>query len=491
MSNFSFNGKRKDYCNYLDYTSAWGQNRELEITDVKGRPGGVLTSINQKAREIEVTVLVDAYDNTQTLEHLADDFVDWLTTNEPKPLIFDREPDKIYYAMLDSQIDKEYFVTFGRATVKFTCPDPYKYAVKGTKNTAISDQDTLVNSGTADTPIIVTATALKNSSYFMITKGDEDYFMVGDDDLDKEVKDYEPALFNDELRSLFGWTKQSQASITDNYTGGSVGGSMELSSSKDAVMLKDDSITAESGWNGAEYKHSFGRSVKDFSTVLKIHVNQRKKGSTHATQYIYDTDNRVIASIGYSNARASQNIGKIYVSVYDQNGNQKVIYSYENMPKFYKWNDIIVYMRLKRIGDMFYIKTWKYQEVDYPKRVVPVDISEKTWHDAGNFYQRPISAVSIYIAKNGKYYHMPTTILGSYNHEILPKPPKARDMIIKKGDIINVNMQDKTVTINEEPALDLKTFGSDFFNIDKGVTECIVEPPQTFDTTCYWQDRYL
>lgn len=93
----------------------------------------------------------------------------------------------------------------------------------------------------------------------------------------------------------------------------------------------------------------------------------------------------MIASIGYSNARASQNIGKIYVSVYDQNGNQKVIYSYENMPKFYQWNDIIVYMRLKRIGDMFYIKTWKYQEVDYPKRVVPVDISEKTWHDAGNF----------------------------------------------------------------------------------------------------------
>lgn len=120
----------------------------------------------------------------------------------------------------------------------------------------------------------------------MITKGDEDYFMVGDDDLDKEVKDYEPALFNDELRSLFGWTKQSQASITDNYTGGSVGGSMELSSSKDAVMLKDDSITAESGWNGAEYKHSFGRSVKDFSTVLKIHVNQRKRINTRNTIYL-------------------------------------------------------------------------------------------------------------------------------------------------------------------------------------------------------------
>lgn len=128
---------------------------------MKGRPGGVLTSINQKPREIEVSVLVDAYNNTQTLEQLADDFVDWLSTDEPKPLIFDREPDKIYYAILDSQIDKDYFVTFGKATVKFICPDPYKYALKGTKNTAISDQDTLVNTGTADTPIIVTATALK------------------------------------------------------------------------------------------------------------------------------------------------------------------------------------------------------------------------------------------------------------------------------------------------------------------------------------------
>ena len=53
---------------------------------------------------------------------------------------------------------------------------------------------------------------------------------------------------------------------------------------------------------------------------------------------------------------------------------------------------------------------------------------------------------------------MPTTILGS-NHEILPKPPNARDLIIKKGDIININMAENKVTINERSS---KTFGSDF-----------------------------
>ena len=51
---------------------------------------------------------------------------------------------------------------------------------------------------------------------------------------------------------------------------------------------------------------------------------------------------------------------------------------------------------------------------------------------------------------------MPTTILGSYNHEILPKPPKSKRFNHQKGDLININMEEKTVTINEEPALDLK-----------------------------------
>ena len=38
---------------------------------------------------------------------------------------------------------------------------------------------------------------------------------------------------------------------------------------------------------------------------------------------------------------------------------------------------------------------------------------------------------------------MPTYLLGSYTSEILPKPPKARDMIIKEGDLININMDEK------------------------------------------------
>lgn len=470
-------------------------NFGIETEEILGRSGSIVKQRQLKEYKFELPLIVRndylSSGGIKTHDDVLNELVKFFDYDHSVPLQF--KSQKWYWnAYFEGPIELEkYSKTFWQFSINVVLTDPYKYAVEGTKNTAISDQVSVVSTGTADSPIIVQATALKNSSYFSITKNDEDYFMIGDDDLDKKVEDYTPTLFNDEMRSFFGWTKVTNGTINDNVTGGTVGGFMAMSSSKDAFMLDESSITGTSGWNGAEYKHSFGKSTQDFSSTVKIHVNQGKKGATHATQYIYDTDNRVIASIGYSNPRATQNIGTIYVTLFDQNGNQKKIYSYTNAPKFYTWKHIVIYMRLKRIGDKFYIKTWKYDEVDYPKRITPVDVTEKVFVDAGNFYQRPISAVSIYIAKNGNNYHMPTTILGSYNHEILPKPPKARDLIIKKGDLININMAEKTVTINEEPALDLKTFGSDFFNINKGMNECIIYPENTYDTTVYWQDRFL
>lgn len=470
-------------------------NFGIETEEVLGRSGSIVKQRQLKEYKFELPLIVRndylSSDGIKTHDDVLNELVKFFDYDHSVSLQF--KSQKWYWnACFEGPIELEkYSKTFWQFSINVVLADPYKYAVEGTKNTAISDQVSVVSTGTADSPIIVQATALKNASYFSITKNDEDFFMIGDDDLDKKVEDYTPTLFNDEMRSFFGWTKVTNGTINDNVTGGTVGGSMAMSSSKDAFMLDESSITGTSGWNGAEYKHSFGKSTQDFSSTVKIHVNQGKKGATHATQYIYDTDNRVIASIGYSNPRATQNIGTIYVTLFDQNGNQKKIYSYTNAPKFYTWKHIVIYMRLKRIGDKFYIKTWKYDEVEYPKRITPVDVTEKVFVDAGNFYQRPISAVSIYIAKNGSNYHMPTTILGSYNHEILPKPPKARDLIIKKGDLININTAEKTVTINEEPALDLKTFGSDFFNINKGMNECIIYPENTYDTTVYWQDRFL
>ncbi|MBM6506702.1 MULTISPECIES: phage distal tail protein [Staphylococcus] len=470
-------------------------NFALETEEVAGRPGSIVKNRNLKEIKFDLPLIVHndylSHGGVKTHDDVLNELVRFFNYEESVPLQFTSQ-DWYWNAYFEGPIelkkDKYGFYSF---TISVVLADPYKYAVEGTKNTAISDQVSVVSTGTADSPVIVQATALQNASYYMITKNDEDYFMIGDDDLDKPVEDYTPTLWDNEMRNFKGWTKQTAGTNIDGYTGGTTGGGMELASSKDSFVLKQDTITATSGWNGAEYKHSFGKSAQDFVSTIKLHVNQKKKGSTHCAQYLYDTDNRLIASIGYRNTRSSQAIGSIVITLFDQLGQQKKIYEYGNLPMFYKWDDLVLYIRLERSGTTFKIKTWKYKEVEYPKRVIPVDVHEKQWEDSGKFYQRPIAAVSVYTAKNGTNYHMPTYILGSYTHEKLPKPPKARDMIIKKGDVININMQDKTVTINEDPSLDLKTFGSDFFNINSGYNECIIYPEKTFDTTVYWQDRYL
>ncbi|HCG2202685.1 TPA: phage tail family protein [Staphylococcus pseudintermedius] len=488
--NFRFNGKTNPHCDYMDYQTFYGIDRDVQYNEVLGRPGGVLSHIKESVRTIEVNLLIDAYGTGRTLEDIVDEVVSWLTTNEPVPLIFDREPDKIYYAMTTGGLDPSYFVTFAKVKANFVCLDPYKYAVDGNQNTAISDAVSVVNSGTADTPVIVKARALQNSNYYMISKGDEDYFMIGDDDLDKPLKDYSPLILEDESQTLSGWNKQSTIDFTDNQTGGKVGGSFIVSDSKQSFYLNNDSVSGN-GWNGAMYKRSFSKQAQDFTTTVKFGINQKNKGAVRFAQYIYDSDNRVIASIGYTNPNAKQAIGTIIVTLFDQSGNQQTIYKYKNNPSLYKLDSFVVYIRLTRKDDVFTVKSWKYKEFPYPLRKKAFDEHERQFVDGGNFYQRPVVALSLYSAKNGSNNVMPLYIFGTYTRELLPRPINARDMIIKKGDLITIDMATKNVLVNEESFLSEKTFGSNYFNVDKGHTELVINPPGIFDTTVKWQDRFL
>ncbi|MBR9009098.1 phage tail protein, partial [Staphylococcus aureus] len=367
--------------------------------------------------------------------------------------------------------------------------DPYKYSVTGNKNTAISDQVSVVNNGTADTPLIVEARAIKSSSYFMITKNDEDYFMVGDDEVTKEVKDYMPPVYHSEFRDFKGWTKMITEDIPSNDLGGKVGGDFVISNLGEGY--KATNFPDAKGWVGAGTKRGLPKAMTDFQITYKCIVEQKGKGAGRTAQHIYDSDGKLLASIGYENKYHDRKIGHIVVTLYNQKGDPKKIYDYQNKPIMYNLDRIVVYMRLRRVGNKFSIKTWKFDHIKDPDRRKPIDMDEKEWIDGGKFYQRPASIIAIYSAKYNGYKWMEMNGLGSFNTEILPKPKGARDVIIQKGDLVKIDMQAKSVVINEEPMLSEKSFGSNYFNVDSGYSELIIQPENVFDTTVKWQDRYL
>lgn len=459
---------------------------------VPGRPGTIKKSRELDGYEFDIPLIVrnDYLAGRKTHDDILNEVVKFFDYEEPVKLQFSTKGwywNAYFDGPFEIASNNDGFITFN---VQVVLTDPYKYAIEGSQNTAISDAVSVVNSGTADTPVIVEARALQNSNYYMISKGDEDYFMIGDDDLDKPLKDYSPLILEDESQTLSGWNKQSTIDFTDNQTGGKVGGSFIVSDSKQSFYLNNDSVSGN-GWNGAMYKRSFSKQAQDFTTTVKFGINQKNKGAVRFAQYIYDSDNRVIASIGYTNPNAKQAIGTIIVTLFDQSGNQQTIYKYKNNPSLYKLDSFVVYIRLTRKDDVFTVKSWKYKEFPYPLRKKAFDEHERQFVDGGNFYQRPVVALSLYSAKNGSNNVMPLYIFGTYTRELLPRPINARDMIIKKGDLITIDMATKNVLVNEESFLSEKTFGSNYFNVDKGHTELVINPPGIFDTTVKWQDRFL
>ncbi|HGH0795730.1 TPA: phage tail domain-containing protein [Staphylococcus pseudintermedius] len=459
---------------------------------VPGRPGTIKKSRELDGYEFDIPLIVrnDYLAGRKTHDDILNEVVKFFDYEEPVKLQFSTKGwywNAYFDGPFEIASNNDGFITFN---VQVVLTDPYKYAIEGSQNTAINDAVSVVNSGTADTPVIVEARALQNSNYYMISKGDEDYFMIGDDDLDKPLKDYSPLILEDESQTLSGWNKQSTIDFTDNQTGGKVGGSFIVSDSKQSFYLNNDSVSGN-GWNGAMYKRSFSKQAQDFTTTVKFGINQKNKGAVRFAQYIYDSDNRVIASIGYTNPNAKQAIGTIIVTLFDQSGNQQTIYKYKNNPSLYKLDSFVVYIRLTRKDNVFTVKSWKYKEFPYPLRKKAFDEHERQFVDGGNFYQRPVVALSLYSAKNGNNNVMPLYIFGTYTRELLSRPTNARDMIIKKGDLITIDMATKNVLVNEESFLSEKTFGSNYFNVDKGHTELVINPPGIFDTTVKWQDRFL
>ncbi|EGQ2872431.1 TPA: phage tail protein [Staphylococcus pseudintermedius] len=459
---------------------------------VPGRPGTIKKSRELDGYEFDIPLIVrnDYLAGRKTHDDILNEVVKFFDYEEPVKLQFSTKGwywNAYFDGPFEIASNNDGFITFN---VQVVLTDPYKYAIEGSQNTAISDAVSVVNSGTADTPVIVEARALQNSNYYMISKGDEDYFMIGDDDLDKPLKDYSPLILEDESQTLSGWNKQSTIDFTDNQTGGKVGGSFIVSDSKQSFYLNNDSVSGN-GWNGAMYKRSFSKQAQDFTTTVKFGINQKNKGAVRFAQYIYDSDNRVIASIGYTNPNDKQAIGTIIVTLFDQSGNQQTIYKYKNNPSLYKLDSFVVYIRLTRKDNVFTVKSWKYKEFPYPLRKKAFDEHERQFVDGGNFYQRPVVALSLYSAKNGNNNVMPLYIFGTYTRELLSRPTNARDMIIKKGDLITIDMATKNVLVNEESFLSEKTFGSNYFNVDKGHTELVINPPGIFDTTVKWQDRFL
>ncbi|HCT0577439.1 TPA: phage tail family protein, partial [Staphylococcus pseudintermedius] len=299
---------------------------------VPGRPGTIKKSRELDGYEFDIPLIVrnDYLAGRKTHDDILNEVVKFFDYEEPVKLQFSTKGwywNAYFDGPFEIASNNDGFITFN---VQVVLTDPYKYAIEGSQNTAISDAVSVVNSGTADTPIIVEARALQNSNYYMISKGDEDYFMIGDDDLDKPLKDYSPNILSDEFKSFAGWTKVSSGQVQDTIFGGTVGGSFKLEKNKEGFEINN--FPEGNGWIGAQYKRGFSKALKDFKVIVKGIVYQKSKGAGKIAYHIYDTDNRLLATLGYINSSGGAPNGKFIFNLFNQSGDEVKILEASNVP---------------------------------------------------------------------------------------------------------------------------------------------------------------
>ncbi|EHT3698286.1 phage tail family protein [Staphylococcus pseudintermedius] len=475
-------------------------NFATETEKVPGRAGGIVSSRELNGYEFDLPLIArnDYLVGRKNHDEILNELTKFFNYNGPVKLQLSKK-NWFWYAYFDGPIE---VVSINNGFVQFkiqvVLTDPYKYSATGNKNTAISDSISVVNAGTADTPIIVEAKALKDSTNFIIAKDERNYFMIGkSEDANKVTKDIEPFVFNDEFHTtgLSNWRYMPNDTSFGNLLDGgdAMGGKFKLSNERESIFPETWGNNTQTNWHGPAIYKSLTKSVQDFRIRFKVSIHQGLGiGTGKAVAFLVDENNRTLFSITYVNTSATTNNSQILVYAYNEHNEARRIYKRDVPQQLKRLKNIHAFIFLERKGTNLKVTTYFYDINKDPDRKKPLNKDERITVDRGNLYQRPARIARLYRGKAAKYSkYLWHSILAFKIQELLPKQSDITPIEIRKGDLIQIDMQRKSVTINDEDALSLKDFGSNYFNVDTGVSELVVYPPETFDTTVKWQDRYL
>src|SRR5699024_11132010 len=185
-------------------------------------------------------------------------------------------------------------------------------------------------------------------------------------------------------------------------------------------------------------------------------------------------NNNLVAALGLLDASYNRN-ATLFVAVFDAYGNRKTIVNYTH-PMFNV--NTFTHIRLSRVGKEFQVKAWRAVDLDsYDKN----EIYKKRFIDAGDLYQAQVRQVGIYLGRHSRSTDIETN--PSISNLTISRPANSKEneipYVVEAGDVVEINKQKEVILVNGEPMTSLKDFGSNYFNIDAGITEVLIEPQKT------------
>lgn len=112
----SFNDIHKPYVKILERGRPYWAPRSVEHRNRR------VMKVTREPKPLPLTLSIDGNSRSDLLEK-AEELAEWLNTDDVAPLIFDDQPNRIYWSILDGAVDEDEIVSFSKASLEFICLD--------------------------------------------------------------------------------------------------------------------------------------------------------------------------------------------------------------------------------------------------------------------------------------------------------------------------------------------------------------------------------
>lgn len=473
-----FNGIKKDY---LIVTR--GRNRpayapiDRNFISVVGMSGAHLSHSKRQIRQIDVPVFIEAA-SFSDLQKVKEDLAEWLIHDEPKELIFEDEPDRVYYAVVDGSLDLDELVRWGTGVITFLCPDPYKYGQEKTLRFP-ADAVVIENEGTAEANPIFELTAKKKTTFAMVTKGDEEYNLIGqpaDDDV--EIIDDKQKVYG--VDGMTGWT--TSGIVQDNRFG-KMTGTMQ----HDGTGLRPNNFGTGDKVHGPAVIRELPESIEDFEIEAIFDVISERNIDNFRLQIdLFDEGMNKIGMLGIKDNNRFENIrvGLGRVGPYRGGGKSNgYLIGEDNYTKTFSDNTLM-HMKFKREGNKFDLQIGRWR-VNRLQELLRESLVTRNYNGKLKFIQVAIGSYGTR-AKPARLRINKIDVFKLSKLTVDQTP-----YILYPGDIVTFDHKNDDILVNGEPRMDLKNFGGSFFNLDKGDNLIMVSPEDSFNTKITYSNKYL
>lgn len=116
MHSFNFNQESKPFVKLLERGRPYWSPRMVEHRNRR------VTKVTREPKPLPLSLLIDG-SSKEDLLNKAEEVALWLNTDDIAPLIFDDQPNRIYWSILDGDVDEEEIVSFSKASLEFLCLD--------------------------------------------------------------------------------------------------------------------------------------------------------------------------------------------------------------------------------------------------------------------------------------------------------------------------------------------------------------------------------